>query len=58
MAMRASCHPRWQGITPDLHGRTTARDSDRNHRSNPPVPGQFHDLDANRVVTPQAGSTC
>jgi hypothetical protein len=59
MAMRMSGHHRWPATTPDLHGHTTAR-----HRDDPRSrisaflrsPSQSHDLGANGVITPEAGS--
>ena len=67
MAMRAPCHPTWQGTTPDLHGRATTRSGGSTKGHGPAFaldllplrsPSQFHDLGANGVVTPEAGSTC
>jgi hypothetical protein len=60
MAMRMSGHHRWAATTPDLHGHTTAR-----HRDDPRSrisaflrsPSQSHDLGADGVITPEAGST-
>lgn len=67
MAMRAHGHPRWQGTTPDLHGRATTRGGGSTKGHGPAFaldllplrsPSQFHHLDAKGVVTPRAGSPC